>query len=381
MAWPGTLSRKLAHCVALGFALLAAAGALAQPLPIEVVMVPKVAIEGPFALETTIFRPPGDGPFPIALINHGKADGEPRQQPRFEPVSAARFFLERGYAVVAPMRQGFSKSTGKYQGTGCDVGLNGLRQAEDIEATLLWLAGQTWADLARVIVVGQSHGGLAALAYGAGTTAPGVRGLINFAGGLRQKKCKDWQDNLIRGVGQYGARTRLPSLWLYGDNDSYFGPEVFRPMYESYTQAGGQAQLIAYGEFGRDAHRTFASGLGRAIWFPYVTRFLADLGLPTEVLYPQYAPPPPLSPPAASGFATIDDVAAVPYLNERGRAGYAAFLAKPNPRAFALAPTGAWGWGEGGEDPLARALEHCRRNARGDTCKLYAVDDRIVWER
>ena len=33
-------------------------------------------------LQVTLFSPPGDGPFPVAVINHGKASGDPRWQAR-----------------------------------------------------------------------------------------------------------------------------------------------------------------------------------------------------------------------------------------------------------------------------------------------------------
>ena len=65
-------------------------------------------------LETTIFLPRGDGPFPVAVINHGKAPGPASMQPRARFESATAEFLQRGYAVVAPMRTGFSKSGGGY---------------------------------------------------------------------------------------------------------------------------------------------------------------------------------------------------------------------------------------------------------------------------
>ena len=80
-------------------------------------------------LETTVFRPDGAGPFPVAVINHGKANGDPRFQRRYRPLVAVRFFLARGYAVVVPMRQGFSKSSGSYIGGGCNVESNGSEQA------------------------------------------------------------------------------------------------------------------------------------------------------------------------------------------------------------------------------------------------------------
>ena len=34
---------------------------------------------------------------------------------------------------------------------------------------------------------------------------------------------------------------------------------------------------------------------------------------------------------------------------------------------------------DGGDDPLARALANCARNAVGE-CRLYAVDDQVVWK-
>ena len=41
-------------------------------------------------LETTLFRPPGDGPFPLIVVNHGKASGNPRFQARSRYLVAAR---------------------------------------------------------------------------------------------------------------------------------------------------------------------------------------------------------------------------------------------------------------------------------------------------
>ncbi len=90
----------------------------------------------------------------------------------------------------------------------------------------------------------------------------------------------------------------------------------------------------------------------------------------------------------ASGFAAIDDVDAVPYLNDRGRAGYREWLTKGTPRAFALAPNGSWAFSNGlkGRDPDAppdpneRALWSCARLA-GMACRLYAVNNVVVWSK
>ncbi len=234
------------------------------------------------ALETTVYLPDEAGPFPVVVINHGKASGDPRFQARYRPAQAARYFLQRGYAVVVPMRQGFSKSGGSYIGGGCNVESNGRVQAEDVKAVLDDVAAQPWADKDRMLVVGQSHGGWTTLAFGR-QNYPGVRGLVNFAGGLRQEQCPNWKEALAGGAASYARDTRLPSIWFYGDNDSFFDPPTFHAMFDQYNAAGGQAQLVAYGRFGADSHGLFGSRAGTAIWQPELSRFLSAIGMPHQV--------------------------------------------------------------------------------------------------
>lgn len=82
--------------------------------------------------------------------------------------------------------------------------------------------------------------------------------------------------------------------------------------------------------------------------------------------------------PKASGYASIDSVNAVPYVDEAGREGYRRFLNQHPSRAFAVSSEGAWSWAEGGDDPMALALDNCAKQGAG-SCRLYAVNDRVVW--
>lgn len=331
-------------------------------------------------LETTLYKPDGDGPFPVAVINHGKSLGDSRFQGRYRPAIAARYFLERGYAVVVPMRQGFSKSEGSYIGGGCNVESNGRAQAEDVKAVLDYVVAQSWADKTRIVVLGQSHGGWTTLAFGA-LDYPGVKALVNFAGGLRQESCSAWESGLAKGAAEYAKQTRLPSLWFYGDNDSFFNTATYTAMFEKYMAAGGQAQLIAFGTFGSDSHSMFGSRAGVPIWQPEVTKLLATVGLPSEPqpAFAKFATAALVQKPAKSDFSALGDVTKLPHVKDTGRAGYANYLTKTSPRAFAVAPGGAWGWAEGGDDPLRRALDSCNRNGKG-LCNLYSVDDDVVWK-
>lgn len=325
-------------------------------------------------LQTTVFRPNGPGPFPLLIINHGKDLGAPHDQARDRFIFMATAFVKRGYAVLVPMRQGFANSTGRYVDFGCDMRANGYAQASDILDTIEWARRQKWIDDERIVVAGQSYGGLATVALGT-QSIPGVRGLINFAGGLRDdgNHC-DWKAELVDAFANYGANNKIDTLWMYGLNDSLFGPNLVARMHDAFVRAGGRARLIAYGAFKRDSHGMVASRDGEKIWWRDTERFLQQVGMPTREVFTVIGAP---SRPR-SNFAALDDIAAVPFLSDDGRAAYRQYLDKMTPRAFAVSPSGAWCWAEEGEEPETRALATCAKKSK-QPCQLYSVDDYVVW--
>lgn len=340
----------------------------------HVLMLPVTENGKKLQFETTLYKPQGQGPFPLLLMNHGKERGKPSAQKRDRFLAMGREFVRRGYAVAVPMRKGFSKSEGIYSDYGCNMHDNGMVQADDIEAALRALTKLSWVDHDRVIVAGQSYGGLATMAFGT-RQFPGVRGLLNFAGGLRiDGHYCDWQSALVTAFRSYGSRTSLPSLWFYGENDSYFDPSLAQRLQTAYQSAGGSSQLIAFGRFKSDAHGLVSSRDGIPVWWPATERFLQRIGLPTDIntLIGETERLP------ASGFAANDNADAVPHLTETGRAAYRHYLSQSLPRAFALSASGAWSWAEDGDDPPSRALAACQKNSKLP-CKLYSVDQDVVW--
>lgn len=370
--------RNLAVCLSLVGTVLTSPAVLAQQsvldssLNEEIMMVmasPAATIE----LETTVFKPPGPGPFPLVIMNHGKEPGNPKLQKRDRFLALSREFVKRGYAVVVPMRTGFAHSTGEYTEFNCNMTSNGQLQANDLQNVLNYFRAQNWIDKDRIIVAGQSYGGLATMAFGT-RNYPGVRGLINFAGGLRTEGGCDWQQSLVNAFSDYGGKSRLPSLWFYGENDTYFNHNLAYKLRDAYVQNGGNAKLIAYGPFKHDAHAMVGSRDGVGIWWPETERFLQQLGMPTdEVVALPEAPTIP-----RSDYAALDNIDALPYVTDKGREAYRSFLSKSLPRAFAISPSGGWSWAEEGDDPVQRVLANCEKNS-GQPCKLYAVDDYVVW--
>jgi dienelactone hydrolase len=330
----------------------------------------------PATLQVTVLMPDGPGPFPLAVMNHGaSATSRPDLEPRYRFTFAAYYFLSRGYAVTLPMMRGFAGSEGKQMLDGCNQEAVGISNAKDIRAVIEFMSVQPYIDWSRVVVAGQSFGGLNTLAFGT-LKHTNVRGLINFSGGADISNCRETPAALARAAERYGAQTIIPSLWIYGDNDAKFAPPIWRSMFDRYTAAGGHAELLAYGRFMTDSHNLLSFPEGLLIWAPKVDAFLTKLGLPATITHPEYLPaefPPP------SHFATVGDVDAVPYVTEQGRQLYVKFLSDPMPRVFVLSSKGFAAALHGGFDPLARAMSACEQ--RCQKCQVYAADDYVTWVR
>ena len=243
---------------------------------------------GGSTLVATVMRPPGEARSPLVVINHGSpADGSQRakmERPRYTALSS--FFLSRGHVVALPLRRGYGESGGSWaEGYGsCDLPdyFNaGLQGAADIQATIDFMRAQPYVAPDRTIVVGQSAGGWATIALSS-RNPPGVAAMINFAGGRggHQKLAGGGIGNctpraLVDAAARYGATARVPMLWIYAENDSFFEPSLAKRMVEAYDGAGGKATYRPVGAFGRDGHSLAGSSNGNSVWSPLVESFLA----------------------------------------------------------------------------------------------------------
>lgn len=327
-------------------------------------------------LQVTVFTPSGPGPFPLAVLNHGATGNvRPESQSRYRVTYSADYFLSRGYAVVLPMMRGYASSGGEIDARRCNMEAVGIEDAKDIRAVIDYVATLPKIDASRIVIAGQSFGGWNTLAFGT-LHYPNVKGLINFAGGMIASTCRSPERTLARAVGRYGADTHIPSLWFYGDNDALFPVETWRAMYEAYSAAGGAVELVAYGKFMKNSHIMLNYPEAFRIWVPKVDAFLTRLGLPGKLVYPEYMP---TDFPAPTHYAAIDDIDAVPYLNDQGRELYKRFLSGPMPRVFAVSKNGTASAHNGGFDPIAQVLSECQQ--RGQKCELYAADNDVIWIR
>lgn len=350
---------------------------LANALREAIIDIPKAAAPG-VTLQTTVYSPDGPGPFPVVVINHGKSPGDPRTHPRARYLAMARTFVEMGYLVAIPMRQGFAGSGGRYVSTRCDFTAMAMLQADDIQSALEHLRQRPDVDPQRVLLIGQSLGGLATLALATRDPA-GVQGVLNFAGGVRNNNCPQWEASLTTTFETLGRNTRLPSLWFYGHNDTLWSPALIDALLAGYTRGGGPARMVNYGTWADDAHKLFGNAAGLAVWWPAASAYLRERGLPHQPLRRQPLWEHETPPPRATVYAAINSVDRLPRVGSNGREGYRKFLASGMPRAYAIGQNGGWAWSGTNPKAMATALERCQDNNRQEPCALYAVDDSVVW--
>lgn len=252
------------------------------------------ALPLPIPMFAYVVRPVGDGPFPLVIMNHGVSLNPTDRSffPLVEFRDAAMWFARRGHLVVAPVGSGYGAAAhdlpelGLYGPFFSKIGKCTNPNFRDAGLAValadLWIIDYMSKEKMTVprdvIVVGQSAGGWAALALSS-QNPPAVRGIITFAAGRGGRvdgkpnnNCAP--DRLVEATGEFGRVARVPTLWIYAENDTFFGPDLSRRMHDAYTGAGGKAEYHMLPPFGGDGHFLIGSPDSIPLWAPLVSHFL-----------------------------------------------------------------------------------------------------------
>src|SRR5260370_8139033 len=105
----------------------------------------------------------------------------------------------------------------------------GLAIASINKWVIEYMSVQVFIKRDEVVVVGQSGGGWGAIAL-ASQNPTSVRAIIGFAAGrgghLNGKPNNNCApDNLVEAAAQFGRTPRIPILWIYTHNHTYFHPQ------------------------------------------------------------------------------------------------------------------------------------------------------------
>jgi dienelactone hydrolase len=333
-----------------------------------------MAEAGSNGLEALLVWPNDSKSHPIALISHGSPrDGKARaKMSAIASLPIAMEFARRGYAVAVVMRRGYATSGGGWaEELGNCNNSNYARSAaaasKDLHTIIQYLGTLPQFDVHTIVAVGVSAGGFSTVALTADHPPPGLVAAISFAGG-RGSKANDTvcsPDRLVETVGSFGKTSRVPMLWVYAENDHFFNPALAQRMYAAFTKNGGNATFIAAPAYGNDGHFLFSTA-GIPIWTPMIDQFLQSHHLTfVDALLPL---------PDVSNLKTPSN------LSQHGKTDFANYVKSAPHKAFAISPTGAYGWRTGQrsiEDAKQDAIAYCKKHTHDD-CNVIAVDDEMI---
>lgn len=226
-------------------------------------------------------------PRPLLVLNHGRAaKGADRVKVNVRDfATAARWLTGFGFIVAVPVRVGYGMTGGVdvEDSGGCNSKVYPpVYKAAAVQTLAVLEAMRRRPDAAqdRAVVMGLSFGGTTAITVAA-MDPPGVQGAINFAGGgggnpVDRPHDPCGQPGLKRLFAGYGKTARMPTLWVYSENDRFFGPVLPREWFDAFKATGGTGEYAAFPPFREDGHQLFSRGPEQ--WQPRVREFLASIG-------------------------------------------------------------------------------------------------------
>jgi len=239
------------------------------------------------AITVTIFRDDARDKSPFLILNHGRAGnafGRSRLGRARYPGNS-EYFVAQGFVVLVPTRVGYGVTGGPdVEDTGACNNRNfapGFEAAAaQSMAVINYAKSQSYVDGSVGLLIGQSYGGATTVALAAKNIV-GVRAAINFAGGSGGNPavrpgspCSP--QSLAQTYADYGKTAKTPMLWLYSENDQYWGKALPHEWFEGFMQQGGAAEFVQLPPNGRDGHSSFTAN--PTAWKPHVERFLKSLG-------------------------------------------------------------------------------------------------------
>jgi dienelactone hydrolase len=241
------------------------------------------------AVVTVFYDDTAPKPYPIAIINHGRAP-KPEQRAAFgrsTSITNARWLASMGFLVAVPTRIGYGVTGGEdLEDTG-DCNRKNYPpgyEAAAVQTLQVLAAVRQRPDVLpdRTLVLGQSFGGTTTITVAAKNPI-GVLAAINFAGGgggnpetMPQQPCGTNRLKVM--FATYGETARIPTLWVYTESDQWMGPTYPREWFDAFKSQGGIGEFALFPPNGKDGHGLFTQAPD--VWRPKALEFLKANGYP-----------------------------------------------------------------------------------------------------
>lgn len=271
-------------------ALTALGESMLAGIPDEVFIIPELVHYLTFDNRTVpawLYRPRGEGPFPVVLSIHGGPEAQER--PTYNYNGFYQYLLSRGIGVLAPNIRG-STGYGKTYQKMIHRDWGGA-ELKDIEHAAKYLQSLDWVDPKRLAVFGGSFGGFATLSaatrlpdyWAAAVDIVGPSNLVTFAKAVPphwKRIMEMWVGNpetevdflMERSPITYVHQLRAPLLVIQGANDPRVVKAESDQMVEKIQANGGDVRYYVDEVEGHGATRKENT----LRWFTMMGDFLVE---------------------------------------------------------------------------------------------------------
>ena len=227
-------------------------------------------------IQAYLYKPEGDGPFPVVIYNHGSREGRESDSVPFQYIGA--MLTRAGYLVFVPERRGYGKSDGlnwrEEAGRQGRMLVTRLQaEADDVLAAVQYLRTLTFADSTRIGVMGWSFGGIVTMF--ASSRSDAFRVAVNQAGGALS-----WDElaDLRRALTEAAEKSVTPTLFMVAENDRTTLSittlaERFETRHVTHRTVIFEAFTPLLGNYQAPGHALF-SAQGASVWEQDVISFL-----------------------------------------------------------------------------------------------------------
>jgi dienelactone hydrolase len=227
---PASMMRFLSATFLLTLSVVASAAA-AAPQQVEIPA-------GKFELHAQLYKPDGNGPFPVVIALHGCGGlSNPTEQvaPRYRDWT--EMLTKAGYAVLWPDSFGSREAGPQCREKERKVRARRDRVA-DVAASHKWLVGQSWVARDRISLIGWAHGASTVLwvvrpQLAARSKEPDFRSAIAFYPECRISARTGWS-------------ARVPTLLLIGASDDVASPALCKQMVDGASGRSALTRIVVY---------------------------------------------------------------------------------------------------------------------------------------
>ena len=115
--------------------------------------------------------------------------------------------------------------------------------------------------------------------YLASQPIDGLIGAIDYAGGRTNmtaiSSASELNKMMVSGFAEFGKTTRVPTLWVFAENDSRYTANTIRASHEAFQAAGGKARLLLSPPIEGDGHHIYHKP---AFWRAAAKAYLQEIG-------------------------------------------------------------------------------------------------------